>query len=169
MTCSSKTLVQKIRKREEFLEKAVSFIEELVRKHGRVVERVEGSAHIRVVEELADFGVFSFKTDFAQTMFGGNEVSVWYHPSPGATKGKELVLKVYYQAAKFRADDCRVDVFKDNPGWQAAFKRTMKRKDKILAERATKQLVSICANLKEANEELRLAELAGKAERLKVK
>ncbi|KKT82550.1 MAG: hypothetical protein A3B99_00705 [Candidatus Yanofskybacteria bacterium RIFCSPHIGHO2_02_FULL_44_12b] len=166
----SSTLIKRISEREKFLRKVTSFVEKLVQEKGRVIRRSQGSSNTHVVAELLNFGDFSFKTDWGQTMFGGNDVEVWYHPNSNFKDRKRFnpVFSVYYQCARFETDDCKVNTFDENLTWQSAFNKMMKNKKKMLADMKKKERDTRRKDLSEAKNQDKTALLKKQAEKLGV-
>ncbi len=173
MTCSdanSKILIQRVSAREKFLKKVMNFVEKLVQEKGKVMRRSQGSSNTHVVMELLNFGDFSFKTDWGQTMFGGNDVEVWYHPSSSFKDRKRFdpVFSVYYQCARFETDDCKVNTFDENLTWQSAFINAMRNRKRILADMKKKERDTRRKDLSEAKNQEKAALLKKRAEKLNV-
>ncbi len=129
-------LAKKVEERKRFLKKIVNFAENLLLKRGRLIKRVQGSCNTNVKRQLDGFAHFSFFADWGQTMFGGNDVMIWYYPDfkdidPIKTRA---VLHIYYQAALFSVDDCEVKHFDENNEWQNAIERVIKEKKSIVAQ-----------------------------------
>ena len=168
----SRTLSAKLSKRERFLKKVVSFVEKLVQKKGRILEINQGSSNTNVVRELLDFGNFSFKTDLGQTMFGGNDIEVWYHPGTSFRNRKRFntVLSVYYQCFRFETDDCRVNTFDESHGWQLALNNAIRNEKKILVDMERKKRDarqrSLLIEKRENERDKKKAKMTERAERL---
>ena len=73
-------LESKIAYRLAFLEKVTGFAEMITAKEGNGVLYRMHSSHTHIINELRDFGGFSFRADTGQSMFGGSTIEVWYHP-----------------------------------------------------------------------------------------
>ena len=165
-----KGLAKKIEAREKFLKKVIDFVEKLVIERGEITEKVQGSCHTNIKRRLFNFGDFSFLTDRGQTMFGGNECKIWYHPKNEAGDIREgsLVLSVYYQCESEKNNNCRVDVFNENHAWQSAINYAMSHKDKIVAKISKKEQERRDKSRNNANELERMTRLQEKAKRLKI-
>lgn len=138
-----KELVRKTRERKKFLDAIIEPVIKLVREKGRMINRSQETSHTNVVWELRNFGGFSFHTDLGQTMFGGNTVKVFYHPSRSFREGgldsahdKDWVpvLDVYFQTEL----EYRVSKFDERLSWQRKLFWVLRNKDKVAA-RAEKE------------------------------
>ncbi len=168
-SAETKNLVRKIKKREQFLVRVVTGVIALVQKHGTLKSSERGGSHIRTIKELCNFGNFTFETDLGQTDFGGNTISVWYHPGKIFREGGSdsahdkkltLVLDVYYQT------HYEVNEFYEKPNWQKAIIRVFKNQDKIAEQIKRVQNRSVEKLLEQRQEEDRKFELVEKAKRL---
>lgn len=123
---------ERIEKRQKFLKEIVKFIEDITFRTGEEIKRTTGSAHTHIVRRLDGFRNFSFLADTGQTMFGGNDFDVWYHPKEEKidTRRVEPVLSVYYQTS----DEYKVKKFSKDDAWQREMKNLIKNKEKILLE-----------------------------------
>ena len=125
----TKNLAKKIAARREFLKKIVPTIDRVVQEYGRVLSEVRHDDYTNTVAQLNDFARFSFRTNFGQSMFGGNVIIVWYYPA-GTSSDKQIVLNLYWQVD---LEECEVRAFDEDTGWQQALLRLMKNKERVLA------------------------------------
>ena len=140
-----KDLAKEVDQRQKLIERVVKFVEALVLKRGELIAKVVGSSNTRTKRLLTNFGDFSFFVDDGQTMFGGTEVVVWYHPKqvcnpsvilPKLDNGMlpHLVFEAYYQDLA----DCKVRKFDNNTLWVKALNCVIKNETKI-AKRLKKE------------------------------
>jgi hypothetical protein len=80
--------------RIRFLKKVIGFACSITRTQGKRLENTSHSVHLHTIYELLNFGGFSFYVDSGQTMFGGDTVKIWYHPSRPHTKRAGPVLDI---------------------------------------------------------------------------
>jgi hypothetical protein len=164
------TPAQRVAARERFLRRVVNFTVDLLVDHGRIVHESQGSGHTHIIRELLDFEDFSFKTDLGQTMMGGNDITIWYHPTKefGLLRddSQRRVLKVYSETLplSFEADSFRLECFEESTPWQTFILNLMKNKKKILSKIATAQ-----RRAKRTEERLQAAERKEKEFRARAK
>ena len=96
-------LAKAVKERKSYLAKVIPPILDLAFKFGKEINRSVGSCNTHIKMTLKDFGGFTFITDTGQSMMGGNDVKVIF--------GGRIQIKVYWQAANFDAEECRVDHF----------------------------------------------------------
>jgi len=82
-----------------FLRKVLTFAVSTAIKHGKELPRLPDDFPFRKVLSLQDFGGFTFYIDIKQSALGGNEVTAWYHPSPGEKPDSPPVLKIRWQTS----------------------------------------------------------------------
>jgi hypothetical protein len=167
-------LANKIRVRKKFLDKIITSIIQLVANKGKIINRVMGSSSKHIVQELRNFGGFSFYTDLGQTMFGGNTIKVYHHPGQSFCDGGldlaqnnicEPVLDVYFQTA----DEYDVCTFNESKKWQRALIRVLKNQDKIAAQLDRKENKLKNKSEKEEVKRLKEERLQEEARRLGVR
>jgi len=162
----TKELEEKINERMAHIKKIVDFIEMLVKEIGRQIHYDQGSSHTHIIRQ-AELGDFTFVADTGQTMMGGNDFSVWYHPGK-----KEIdigvvdpVFSVYSQGSIEEVEEVKVSSFEPSGEWLTALYETIRRKDEILAKlKKEKKNAEKRSKLTEVEEERRkgLIELAKK-------
>lgn len=129
-------LIKEVEERKKFLKKVVNFAEKLVSERGELISRTQGSSNTHTTRKLVGFAKLSFLADWGQTMFGGNEIKIWYHPhfEDINMDGTDPVLHVYYQSAGFNVDDCEVKYFDEENGWQATIEHVIRNKKRVLSQ-----------------------------------
>jgi len=159
----SKNLEKKIAARQKFIEEVIGFVNQLVSEEGVMLTYEEYSCHTYTLAELNNLACFSFRTSGSFTMFGGDQVMVWYHP--GSEKsGLDPVFDVTYWDIK----ECEVKYFDPSEFWQQALRRLIRNKKRLLArrKRLQEQKLEHEKNLNQ-NKEID-TELRKEAERLKI-
>jgi len=121
------TLEAKIVARIKLLSAIVNFVDELLRKKGKVLECHTESCNTNMVEELKDFENFSFWSDTGQTMFGGNTYKIWY------MRGTDKVLVLYldFQAG---IEEAEIKTFDPKPDWLKALKCLIKNWKQVVVK-----------------------------------
>ncbi len=121
-----KDLKAQVAERQSFLETVIKTVEFFLEKRGRVYDRQVHSAHTSQKVELDNFHGFSFYSYGSYTMFGGEEIKIWYHP--GKKEHPPLpVLEIQWWELK----ELHVKHFDDSPEWQKAI--LLLAKDKATA------------------------------------
>ncbi len=169
MATKRENLGDKVAKRIAFLEKVAAFACLISAKRGEKLLYSEGSCHTHSIYELHDFGDFSFHADTGKTMFGGDQVKVWYHPllkfdAQGALI--PLVLDISWQSDIDKPTHMQ---FNDDPVWQKEILKVIRRQksiarqiDQAVAEAKKKAATDAARNKREQ-------ELAETATRLQVR
>lgn len=124
LSCLSK----KVEARQKFLEQVISFVQDIVQKHGKVLSRDVCKYHIRTVAQLKDFRGFSFYTDGAWTDFGGEEIKVWYNPGKKRTDSAPVLEVSWHEIERLE-----VNHFEKNRAWQTAIRKLIKDKENVRA------------------------------------
>jgi len=101
--------------RIQFVKNAIDFIRFSVDEQGTLVSRTISFSHTHTIRALHNFHNFSFLVDIGQTMLGGNEIKVWYHPGVQYEKKLTPVLSVWWQSD---IEKCRLDTFDPDQRWQ---------------------------------------------------
>jgi hypothetical protein len=133
------TLETRVKEREAQLTRFITFIERILRERGVTDQQKVESCHIKVKKHLHSFRGFSFDGDWGHSSHGGNDVKVWYDPTPDSRDKGILVLEVYWQAANFDTNDCQVKHFSDQIDWSAKLDKLMAEADQIFAEMDAKR------------------------------
>jgi|GEM_PF-1849354 len=149
MVEKTKTLAERVVARQKFLEDVVVFSNGIVSVHGKQLSYYQGSSHTNVERELKNFAGFSFYTHGSYTMYGGDEVKVWYHPETEQTP-IEPVLHVEYWNIK----ECKLYVFDQTLNWQEALGK--------LVSASKAEVEKIEQERREANERKKRAEQEGR-------
>src|SRR3989338_8127473 len=157
------SLTIKILNRRRFLKEIIDPIIKLVSENGVVLKYDKHSCHTHIVSELNNFGHFSFHTDLGQTMFGGDTITIYYHPNRKFREGgidsahdkeSQPVLEVYEQI------DYEIKKFDEQKNWQRALVRVLKNKDRIVSQikkeqKKTKTTITQTRTASARNHELR--------------
>lgn len=153
---SQKGLAKKVAERQRFLEQVIHFVHSMVMQRGKRLKYDESSDHTYSVRELQDFCGFTFTTEGAYTMFGGQNIVVH---CDGSQESKRVVLEVEWWDIK----ELHVHAFEPNIRWQRSLLRLMQdpktalaRYDKGKAEEA-KRATKANPALQEADERLQAA------------
>lgn len=99
-------LARQVGHRQRWLEKVINFSSDALSKCGQTLHHEVHSCHITATQELKGFHSFSFWSHGAYTMFGGQELKVWFNDT--------LVLKVEWWDIK----ELHVQVFDPSPSWR---------------------------------------------------
>lgn len=136
LTGDMRKLSNKLKGRKRFLDKIFDLVPSLVSKEGVVLSYSEHSCHTHVVSELNNFGHFSFHINLGQTMFGGDTVTIYYHPNRKFREGGIDFAhdKDWQPVLKVRSlIDYQVENFDEQRNWQRALLYVLKNKDRIVA------------------------------------
>ena len=106
-----------ITERQTFIEKVVPFVHELLNAQGTVLKHETHSAHMYAFREFK-FEGFTFQDEGSLTMFGGDEVTIFYQGW--------LVFKVRYHDIK-EAEVKEFDHSLPCPDWRTPLKKLMQR------------------------------------------
>ena len=127
-------LEKNIKERVELIKRIVRFVDDITAALGtRVSQNVE-SSYTHTVTELRGLKDFSFLADTGQSMMGGNDYNIWYHPGKKEIDPKRLgpVFSVSYQVSI--EDDSMVHIFDPSAGWQNALNALIETKAQIITE-----------------------------------
>jgi hypothetical protein len=124
-----KKLVSKVVQRQKLVEAIIDFVQFITEKKGKVLSRSVHSGHTQTERELKNFFGFSFYTYGHYTMFGGEEVKVWYHP-----KDKKLPPELVFEVEWWEILKCNVKHFDPSPEWLAALKKLMEDRSRVVAK-----------------------------------
>ena len=125
---TSKSLAKRVVARQRFLEKVIDFAETIIREGGRVIRHKTYDCYTQTEAELMNFAGFSFRTYGAFTMFGGEELKIWYHPDSKERPPQPVLEVEWYEMAKLK-----VKHFDTSVKWQRALSRIIKDKEKVVA------------------------------------
>jgi len=145
-------LVQKIEKQEKTVKEINEFVEEITRGIGKEDLYSESSGHTHIIRTLDNFQGFSFCANTGQTMFGGEDYSVWYSKNRTQTP----VFSVHYQDGKYAVKE-----FKKDTEWLKKLQKIMKNKKSILAKmekEKEKQRIKILLQKEQKNKRKQLLE-----------
>lgn len=158
-------LAREIAARTLFLKKVTDFAEAISGERGKELHYSQGSSHTHTIYELHDFGGFSFHADTGRTMFGGNQVKVWYHPAAEYTPGLPPVLDIEWQVD---IEKCTHLQFNADPQWQRAILKVIQRRKGIAAKLDKAVAKKKRDALRAATEGVEQAKLAETARRLQI-
>jgi hypothetical protein len=102
-----------IAERQKFVEKVIRFVHELLNAEGKVLKRETHSSHMYALREM-EFEGFRFRDEGSFTMFGGDEVVVYF-------QGWK-VFEVKYHDIK-EAEVKEFDISMPCPDWQTPLMR----------------------------------------------
>jgi hypothetical protein len=155
-------LRQQIEERKAQVETFVEFGLSLIQELGTDVRPNPGSHEGKTIRELVGFAGFSFRRVLGMTSQGGNYLEI---RGLGLDRRYHLVVKVYWQAAVFDADECKVEAWCDE-SWVAKLHAVYCGRLVHIAEFKT-ALAKVSESQKRAEQEARQLEfLKEKAERL---
>ena len=118
-------LEKQVSAKKAWLQEIIDFVTEVTVKHGKCLEYKEYTNHTRSKHELRDIQGFSFKTDGSYTMFGGENLHIWYRPPSWKRKPSEEVLELEWW------NEIHVRKCVNEKLWVPALKRLMKNKEKV--------------------------------------
>lgn len=132
---STKELEKKVLARKAWLIKIVDFVEKIVLEHGECLAYKEHSAHTFSKHELKDVRGFTFSTEGSFSMFGGENIRIWYCPPRKKDEPNKEVLYLEW----WSRDDIHVKTCVDEKTWWPAFERLMESAHKIFPTPAQKK------------------------------
>jgi hypothetical protein len=158
-------LEAQVNERQEFLNKALEFLEMLLPKLGKRTHYYQGSSHTNEKWELKNFHQFSFYGDFCHTMYGGYDIKVWWSPDPARQidESKDLVLEIYWQTSH---NECEVKQYKADSGWQSALLKLAESKSALFEEKEAADGKLLSEREQAEKEARKLAELRKRAVKL---
>ena len=113
-------LAKKIEERQKLIEEISAFVEEVTRKIGKTTLWSQRSSSTHIIRILDNFQDFSFCADTGQTMYGGEDYSVWY----STDRMQKPVFSVHYQDEKYVVKN-----FSADNEWLKKLKELMKNKN----------------------------------------
>jgi hypothetical protein len=134
---SEKTLAEKVDERQQFLEKILPFVVILVRDEGKSLKHEVHNAHTSGESELVDFLGFSFKRGYGFSMYGGQGVTIWYHPGSERNTQNTVLSVDWWEDKKFQVNHfdaspewqlCLLNLVGDKPGAVALFKQKLQER-----------------------------------------
>jgi hypothetical protein len=111
-----------------FLKRADAFVRLITAERGTLISRTVGLGFINTVYGLLDFENFSFYIDRQQSMVGGNDLKVWYHPGMRFNQNLVPVVDMWWQ---LEISSAKVSMFDAGKKWQAEFFKAIKRRNDI--------------------------------------
>jgi hypothetical protein len=110
---------KRIVERQKQVEKIINYVDTIVRERGVILyEKVE-SCYTHTKAELSDFFDFTFYRESGYTMFGGDNIKIWYKGS--------LVFDVEWWDIK----ECNVRYSDFSPEWQKKLRHLIANKQRI--------------------------------------
>ncbi len=152
---SAKNLAKRIAERQEFLEEVIRFVVSTLERSGRVIDREVHDWYTETTRKLNNLKGFSLYHYGSYSMFGGEDIKVWYHPRRGKATEADLVLEVQWWDIK----KLEVKSFSESKSWQKSLKNLMKNQEKL-------RLVLEGRREKEKQQEVGRQKLKEKQERL---
>lgn len=119
--------------RQKFIEEVLKFMGQVVFKHGTQLKQQVHDWHTYSENELKNFSGFSFYTEGAYSMYGGQMAKVWYHPGVAEPTYEHLVLEVRWQEVA----KCEVKKFDESLDWQRAIRPVMRNHERVAKRKET--------------------------------
>ncbi len=161
-------LEKAIEERLAWIRQVFSFVVKLTHEHGKQTYYNQGSSNTHMIYQLCNFEGFSFEADTGQTMFGGNQVTIWYHPEKVLNElvRTTAVLSIYSQVPP-PDRNTEVEEAVTPTGWLLCLNELMSHTEEYLARRTNQQKEAKTREREEWENKERLAELEEVAAKLK--
>lgn len=136
-----KSLEQKVAERKALVSKFAKFTKEIAMGLGRSTTVSQGSCHTHVRWFLGNFRGFSFLFDTGQSMMGGEDVVIWYHPDTTEIDPDKMepVFK-FHNPFDSISEMREVKIFDTKVDWVSALKRVITRKKEIMRKMESKKV-----------------------------